>query len=109
MNPACELCRGACCESITLNVQHKSADVERWIDLHGQRIAGGLNMDCACTALVDGKCSIYDTRPGVCQDFQVGSVNCLVSIGRRRTPEQRAAIIEVMETMEQPNAGSASE
>jgi Fe-S-cluster containining protein len=30
----------------------------------------------ACIALRDGRCSIYEDRPKVCRDFEVGGAEC---------------------------------
>lgn len=95
MNHACQLCRGACCESITLAVNATDPDTARWIDFHGTRTADGLNFACACSMLKDGLCSIYSTRPKPCADYQVGSDACRSAIARRR-PEQAAEILELI-------------
>lgn len=78
MNPACELCRGACCLGMRfpLSMFH-SNDINRWYRLHGQEDAGMLYLDCPCSQLSgSGKCKIYEDRPQVCQMFPVGSKNC---------------------------------
>ena len=83
MNP-CNLCKGACCEAIMLPIRLKDEDVQRWIELHGEGTDVGVYFECKCSALKNGKCSIYEDRPKVCVNFPVGSPGCLSSIKRRR-------------------------
>lgn len=100
----CEVCRGACCEELALAmapllaaVCHDSADVGRWLELHGTRAPlplggelevadGALRLECKCTALDElGRCGVYDERPDVCRKFEAGGPACLEVLGRRRT------------------------
>ena len=92
----CDLCRGACCESIALPIRYEDADAQRWLAYHGTETPGGIMMDCKCSKLKNGKCSIYQTRPEVCRVFEVGSVGCLDAI-RRRRPFKAGEIIKLME------------
>jgi len=96
MNPACELCRGACCEAIVLPVKVQDPDIQRWIEYHGQPTDRGIYFECKCSKLKDGKCSIYEDRPKVCRVFEVGSAGCLTAIKRRR-PEQETEIRRLIE------------
>ena len=97
MNKACERCRGACCESIILQVNAPNGDVGRWVDYHGTRTKNGIEFACQCSKLKDGKCSIYETRPQVCKVFKVGSPECLYALHRKRTESEVKAIVELME------------
>ncbi len=107
-HPACVVCRGACCESITLDLRSENADVQRWLDLHGQRVVGGLNLACACSALREGRCTIYDDRPRVCRDYAVGSAACLAAIARRRPEPARAVILARLEGPDHGATGQAA-
>ena len=92
MNKACEFCGGACCKSIILNL-NRILDVDslHWFQLHGEQGKNGTRLNVACTKLVDGKCSIYERRPGVCRKFLVGSVACLEAI-KKHCPEKLEAV-----------------
>lgn len=95
MNP-CEICKGACCESIILPISFKDKDAQRWLDLHGERSEMGIRLDCKCKALVDGRCSIYDDRPEVCRVFEVGSAGCLLALNTRRDEETISRVLEAI-------------
>lgn len=85
MNKACELCRGACCESIVLNVP--TGDVGVWLRYHGEPVGiHGQQVELAtpCRMLCDGKCSIWQHRPANCANYQVGSPACRDTVKRRR-------------------------
>ena len=84
MHPACKLCRGACCESIYLPLSGLNADGIRWFLAHGKPMAAGVELECACLHLRDGRCSIYETRPDTCNIYQVGGEACQSVIRRRR-------------------------
>ena len=97
----CRECRGACCESFTAEIQmvppHR--DSQRWLELHATHIelhnridqpftGKKLTFECRCVALTsDGQCSIWETRPMVCELFIAGSKDCLKTVKARRTPE----------------------
>ena len=87
---ACELCGGACCQSVTLP-QVFGEDVNRWLSLHGVQNGNLIRLPCKCLMLMDGKCSIYEERPQICRDYEVGSEACLKAIERYR-PEQKEEI-----------------
>lgn len=93
----CAICKGACCESITLNVQMGSSDMQRFLELRTKPMpvdgAFHRNFECRCTALTaEGRCGIYAARPRICREFEPGGVGCLATVRERRTPEQYAAI-----------------
>lgn len=92
----CAVCLGACCESITLNLQMDSDDMQRFLELRTKpvRIGAGYhrNFDVPCSALVEGRCGIYPSRPKVCRDFVPGGGSCLATVRARRTEEQYNAI-----------------
>jgi Fe-S-cluster containining protein len=91
MNNACEICKGACCESFTIDlsgIKGRFPDDYRWLSFHGTQEPGGLRFDCACSKLKKGKCSIYDDRPELCKKYKVGSVQCLKAIATRRAHQQ---------------------
>ena len=96
MNKACSLCRGACCEGIILPVKFRDSDIQKWFALHGTQTDVGVYMECKCSALKRGKCSLYESRPNVCKDFPVGSPGCISAIKRRRPfkEEQIRRLIE---------------
>ena len=36
-----------------------------------------ITVDNKCIALVNGRCSVYEKRPAVCREFEVGNPCCL--------------------------------
>lgn len=57
--------------------------------------SGEVEIEARCSKLdAAGCCSIYETRPTICRDYQPGGGACLDVVRRRRTPEQYAAIRE---------------
>lgn len=81
---ACERCKGACCESIFIPLKYKDEDAQRWLGFHGQEVETGISFDCKCSKLKNGKCSIYESRPNVCKEYEPGSDACLNTILKRR-------------------------
>lgn len=102
MNKACEICRGACCETIVLDVSQRNPDFYLWLKYHGEALERGIRLECACKMLKDGKCSVYETRPKICMVYQVGCSACLATIHERRY-EQRNQIREAMNGKEESN------
>lgn len=82
MNPACELCGGACCKSITLSFPVIDPGVSEWLGLHGEKAERGTRFLCQCRMLKEGKCSIYPDRPSVCREYSVGSPSCFDAVHR---------------------------
>lgn len=75
---SCEGCEGACCRVIKISVQHMTEDQLRWAGMRGEIKDGVWHIRSECVNLQpDGKCGIYETRPGVCRDFKVGGNHCL--------------------------------
>lgn len=114
MNPACQLCRGACCESLVLNLP--PTDSGTWLAYHalplnppqdgvhrtntGPAAAGnGTTMheiEAKCRKLSTcGRCTIHTTRPEHCRTYAVGSPDCRSTVQRRR-PDQSAEILALI-------------
>lgn len=86
MHPACQICRGACCEAIMLPPCRDPEDT-RWLALHGREVDGRVELLCQCHHLLpDGSCGCYEDRPRTCRVYEVGGVACLRAVRRRRTP-----------------------
>jgi Fe-S-cluster containining protein len=72
-------------------------DVRSWMRL---RKVGEKPLTVAvarCTALdAAGRCSIYQTKPAVCDQFPIGNADCLASIERRREPREQERILKAM-------------
>lgn len=86
MNPACEICQGACCESVVLEPELN--DVGAWLRLHGKDIGQGkIELATPCSKLCGGKCSVWENRPEVCRVYEVGGVDCRATVLRRRFPQ----------------------
>ena len=95
----CEICRGACCESLLLP-GHLIVDLE-WAQVRGMRLIGAgreaWEISLPCTKLSPlGACSIYESRPKVCRDYRVGSYGCAWALERRRFHENREAVLASM-------------
>lgn len=83
MNRACEICKGACCESIVFKVPE--TDEGRWLGMHATPTTGGKHeINVKCNALCGGKCSVWNSRPAVCVNFEVGGDACIDTLMRRR-------------------------
>lgn len=97
MNSACELCQGACCETWALSPREWGwpEGTCRWLEFHGKPTSIGVEFGNPCKHLCNGKCSIYNDRPDVCQVFEVGSKACEHCV-RTRRPEQAEEILRRM-------------
>lgn len=98
MTPDCRACAGACCETMTLRIQTESSDFLRWIRLRSTPVHRGdqveYNFTVPCSALQQGRCAVYDTRPDMCRDFVPGSEDCVGTVRDRRSLEDVAAILD---------------
>jgi Fe-S-cluster containining protein len=92
---ACELCRGACCESIILPLAGLDDDGARWFRYHGKPMGEAVELQTRCEYLRHGRCGCYQTRPEPCRAFSVGGELCRSTVERRR-PEQAAAILALL-------------
>lgn len=89
MNTACQVCKGACCESIVVPIP--SDDDGMWLRYHATSIAPGLfEFATPCQKLCAGKCSIHETRPTTCRVYEVGGVACRSTVLRRRHDNSKA-------------------
>ena len=97
VHPACALCRGGCCEVIPVPIDlgQMTNDSRRHLRMRGQMLNGVVFLNCSCSNLAEGRCGIYDTRPQVCREFEVGGADCRTAIKLRR-PEQAASILQAM-------------
>lgn len=100
----CEVCRGACCESLIVPVSAHKDSVE-FFSTRGQvfTVLGipnkFLEVQARCSHLCDrGTCSIYDTRPNQCRAYAVGSKECRLTVKRRR-PEQADQILSLIDAL----------
>ena len=66
----------ACCRFLTVNVNpdYFTGQAKAWIELHGIQVRkeGGIcwmDIPSPCSALVDGRCSVYNKRPKACRVF----------------------------------------
>ena len=82
----CRKCRGACCESIILDISAYDADEQKWFAFHGRLIdSDHVELETPCIQLQkDGTCGVYDQRPFVCRGYPLGGPGCLRTILRRR-------------------------
>jgi len=79
----CDGC-GACCMyfMISLDLSRLRGDEIAWYEMHGVEVRkNGLrfNIPCRNFDFATRRCKIYETRPRVCREAQVGAANCLAS------------------------------
>lgn len=98
----CLECRGACCETFELPTRAlTNDDASRWFALHGTEVGRSLVFECRCTKLsAEGRCTIYEQRPGVCRKYEAGGPDCLRTVKARRTSEQYRLIREAQDPEE---------
>lgn len=88
----CAICKGACCESLTLGLVPADADMLRWLLLRAKPSVlspGSYILECKCTALDDnGRCKTYSDRPQICRNLEPGGLECTTILTLRRTPAQ---------------------
>lgn len=98
-HPACELCRGACCEtlSVPLNVGTLSNDSRRYFRMRGRIEGSTLRLDAPCQALTgEGTCGVYSTRPQGCKDYVVGGDACVAAVRAQRCRPDADQILGLM-------------
>ena len=100
----CELCRGACCESLFMPIGPDRHSVEFYstrgkvFTLLGVRHKF-LEVEARCPNLAScGTCSTYETRPHQCRIYAVGSAECRLTVKRRR-PDQADAILSLIDAL----------
>lgn len=91
MHPACEVCRGACCESLYVPIARDKATRD-FYNTRGQvfTVLGQphdiAEIDSQCRHLdICGRCVIHDSKPAACDAFEVGCKECRLAIKRRRS------------------------
>lgn len=103
----CELCRGACCETIAFAIPAPSEDVSRWMGYHGTptKLDGKIELRLAapCSKLDAGRCSIHPDRPQVCRDYTLGGAECRASIRRQRAASAASEIENLLDMMRVPS------
>jgi hypothetical protein len=106
MHPACQICRGACCESI-VTPRPPGPDGE-WLAHHGTPLPDGrIELPLRCGKLSPcGTCTIHATRPQTCIVYEVGSPACRATVARRR-PAQADEILAAMNGRDEGRAGNA--
>jgi Fe-S-cluster containining protein len=84
---ACEICKGACCESAIIRFEDK--EEAAWhVMLRGRRIDDHhVEFEVPCCYLVKGRCSIHPDRPATCRRYAVGGELCRATVERRRSEE----------------------
>ena len=102
----CSICKGACCESLVFPTPDLG-DQREFMEARGVDfpIWGHIEVESRCKNLTScGSCGIHADRPKVCADYKVGGLMCLLTVNRRRTPEQAAQIIfAINQHTEYPN------
>ncbi len=102
--PMCELCGGACCEAITLDITPfaQSSDFIRFIEfrsvpqvreVEGKQSVNMRMFEARCLMLKNGRCCVYDCRPQMCQVFEPGGDSCRSTVMARRSVDQAQKIL----------------
>jgi Fe-S-cluster containining protein len=95
--PPCEICRGACCESLLIPA-FLIVDSE-WAQARGLKRARAsaweVGLPCAKLSPLGG-CSIYESRPMTCRNYQLGGYGCSWALERRRSRENREAVLAAL-------------
>lgn len=76
---SCSTCEACCCRLEVMlmgddDVPPEMTVQDRWGGWVMQRLDDGW---CAALNRISMKCAIYDCRPGVCRDYQVGAGECI--------------------------------
>ena len=93
INPACDACLGACCESFVLPAP-TDPEALVWITLRGRQEGRTIRFDLACKHLECGKCGIEPVKPLACRIYPVGGPECIAAI-RDRRPKNAAQLIRL--------------
>ncbi|KKL48826.1 hypothetical protein LCGC14_2321650 [marine sediment metagenome] len=69
----CSSC-AACCQYVRLQVSPQYLAAKRWLELHGIKLVRRgqrvfVYIPTPCSALQDGRCSIYEERPEACRTW----------------------------------------
>lgn len=98
MNQACQLCRGACCESLLLSTP--TPYLLDWAVTRGVQVSPTtVELPCRCRHLTEGGlCGIHLRRPQACYDYAVGGPECRAAVKRRRTAEEAKKILAAMKS-----------
>lgn len=95
MHPACNLCAGACCESIVID--RPAGDVGDWLAHHGRALDASVELETPCGKLGPcGECTIWQNRPAPCRTYQVGGKQCRETVARRR-PQNANVILALLQ------------
>jgi putative zinc- or iron-chelating protein len=96
IHPACEACKGACCEEILLPLDWRDQRAMEYFAKRGERSnAPGypvVILNAPCPQLVDGLCGCHEDRPAACADYPIGGLGCRNAIKRRR-PDQATELL----------------
>lgn len=117
-HPMCELCKGACCEAVTLDISAyaQSSDFLRFLEfrslpqvreMDGKPATNFRLFEAKCLMLQDGRCAVYGQRPKMCEGFAPGSQNCITTVAARRPPDVVREILQCAEsvlTVNEPDA-----
>ena len=99
MSAACNICRGACCESLLFPLSGMNAEHAEFMKIRGRPIGIGIvEIEARCKSLnAKGQCGVYKERPDLCRQFEVGGTLCLDTV-RRRRPASADAILDALES-----------
>ena len=100
MKHPCEICKGACCESMLFFYPSGLPIMDEFYAARGRNHPEHqvVELETRCPNLQkSGKCGIYSCRPQVCKDYKVGSAMCLKTIAIRRPGKQGVAILAAIE------------
>lgn len=94
----CELCGGACCETVFFTMPEGASIDRDWVRTRGMiPHPEGVEVPLPCPRLENGRCTCYTYRPDVCREYEVGGVACRTVVARRRDVRVAARIFKLME------------
>lgn len=98
VNP-CDLCRGACCETLVLPATIAGYFDREWLFARGEELEDHrVVLPARCPHLTpEGRCDIYVVRPMACNAYLVGGMYCRSAVRRRRSPEKATEILEALD------------
>jgi Fe-S-cluster containining protein len=96
MNNTCNRCGGACCKVQLFGTDWLQATGAKEVHYDKEKsqdiVDDHIHIERVCHHLKDGKCSIYETRPRPCREFEVGSRKCFIAM-KSKNPKLYAELM----------------
>jgi|WetSurMetagenome_2_1015567.scaffolds.fasta_scaffold1237601_2 Fe-S-cluster containining protein len=100
MNPACEVCKGACCEAFESGVELDALPLEyefrEYVAVRGFPKRAVFQVPNCPQLAFDGRCGCYETRPAICREYEPGGEDCQKAIrAKRRSPDTILSLLGI--------------